>query len=158
MNPDHHCADQPPARMTLPKLFTIGYGGRKPAEFAALLKAKGIRIVVDVRLRPDRACMGAYVKAKEADKGIEALLHSVDIAYCGCVELGNVFMDEDAFPDWRRLYAELLQRTGDLLVGRMANLEGPLCLLCCEKDVTECHRQQIAEYLAVTKGFAVEDL
>ena len=34
------------------KIFTVGYGGRKPAEFVALLKAKGVAAVVNVRLRP----------------------------------------------------------------------------------------------------------
>ena len=155
---DIQSAGRPLARTKRTKFFTIGYGGRKPAEFAGLLKAKGIRTVVDVRLRPDRACMGAYVKAKAADKGIEALLRSIGIAYSGCVELGNVFMDEKEFPEWRQLYAELLLRAGDMLVGRIAKTEGPFCLLCCEKDVTSCHRQQIADYLEGAQGFEVEHL
>ena len=140
------------------KLFTIGYGGRTPTEFLSRLHETGVCTVVDVRLRPDRAVMGSYQRAKSPDKGIEALLRSAEIAYCGCVELGNVFMDEKVFPDWRRLYAELLQRAGDVLVGRIAHLEGPLCLLCCEKDVRNCHRQQIAEYLSAKDGFEVEHL
>ena len=49
------------------KVFTIGYGGRGKEDFLSLLKANDVRPVVDIRLRPDRASMGIWVKAKTAD-------------------------------------------------------------------------------------------
>jgi uncharacterized protein (DUF488 family) len=126
------------------KIFTIGYGGRAPEDLARLLAEKGVRTVVDVRLRPDRASMGAFVKAKAADKGIQHLLEANKLAYCSLPELGNLFLDCE---DWRERYAALLELSGDLLVARLADLDGPLCLLCAEKRVAECHRQQIADFL-----------
>ncbi|NEP56502.1 MAG: DUF488 domain-containing protein [Symploca sp. SIO2G7] len=75
------------------KFFTIGYGGRKPEELLQLLSDNSVKAIVDVRLRPDKAHMGSFVKAKSQEKGIERLLATGGIEYYSLVELGNVFMD-----------------------------------------------------------------
>jgi uncharacterized protein (DUF488 family) len=137
------------------KFFTIGYGGRVPAEFASILVLHGIRSVADVRIRPDRASMGAFVKARTAEKGIERLLADRGIGYRSFLELGNLFRDLD---DWRPPYRALFERAGDLLVGRLGELPEPFCLLCAEKRVTECHRQVIADFLVETRGWSVEHI
>jgi len=136
------------------QLYTIGYGGRLPGDFVRLLVEHGVCSVADVRLRPDHSSMGAYVKAKTPDKGIEKLLASAGIAYYSLPELGNAFMD---LPDWRERYAALLERAGDLLTARLAGLPQPTCLLCAERRPTDCHRSLIAAYLAA-RGATVLDL
>jgi uncharacterized protein (DUF488 family) len=137
------------------KLFTIGYGGRAPADFISLLKNGNVRTLVDIRLRPDRASMGIWVKAKTPDKGIERILSDAGIDYRSLVELGNIFRERE---DWQQDYEQLLATSGELLVSRLAGIEGPICLMCAEKRVAECHRRHVAEYLARTQGFEIVHL
>jgi uncharacterized protein (DUF488 family) len=135
--------------------YTIGYGGRRPEEFVDLLVGRGVRAVADVRIRPDRASMGAYALAKSSDKGIEKLLGDRGIAYQSILELGNLFRDRE---DWQVPYRALFDRTGDLLVGRLEGLPQPFCLMCAEKRVAECHRLVIANFLVTNWGWSVEHI
>jgi len=72
---------EPPVRFS-----TIGDGGRSPQDVLARLRSTGIQTIVDVRLRPDRASLGAYVKAKTADQGLQRLLAGANIPYRSAVE------------------------------------------------------------------------
>ncbi len=137
------------------KFYTIGYGGRAPDEFLGLLALHGVRAIADVRIRPDRASMGAYTKARTHEKGIEGLLSSRGIAYHSILELGNIFLDLE---DWRMPYRELLRRSGDLLVARLLEIPAPFCLLCAEKRVADCHRLIIAEHLVASRGWDVHHI
>ncbi len=141
--------------MTAARFYTIGYGGRPPQKFVELLVEHDIRSVADVRLRPDKAAMGAYVRARNPEKGIEKLLADQGIAYHSIIELGNVFLDR---ADWRTLYQELIRRAGGLLVGRLEKIPAPFCLLCAEKRVADCHRRIIADYLVDSRGWQVEHI
>jgi uncharacterized protein (DUF488 family) len=140
------------------KLFTVGYGGRRPQEFIELLTACGIKTIVDVRLRPDRASLGSYSRAGSDDKGIARLLSSAGIGYVSFVELGNVFID---CPDWPERYKRLWERAGEILAERflaaVPSLPQPFCLLCAEKETGSCHRRFLAAFLA-DRGFTVEHI
>src|SRR5437588_6502320 len=98
------------------KCFTAGYGGDSPTRFLEKLKERGVGLVVDVRLRPDRACMTTFKKTKSSEQGIEKLLRDGGISYLSVVELGNVFMEYD---DWSDCYQQLLERAGDLLLEKV---------------------------------------
>jgi uncharacterized protein (DUF488 family) len=135
--------------------YTIGYGGRRPEEFLELLVGHRVRAVADVRIRPDRASMGAYARAKSPDKGIEKLLGDRGIAYHSILELGNLFRDLE---DWHAPYRALFERAGELLIGRLDKLPQPFCLMCAEKNVAECHRLVIADFLVAKRGWTVEHI
>lgn len=49
--------------------FTVGHGGRAPADFTKLLTSSGVKTLVDVRLRPDRASMGRVREGEGAGRG-----------------------------------------------------------------------------------------
>jgi len=136
------------------KCYTIGYGGRRPQDFLALLQKHGIKTVVDVRLRPDRASLGIYAQAKSPEKGIQGLLLKGGMHYLSLVELGNFFRGD---AQWRERYRRLLAQAGDVLVERLSDVPSPFCLLCAEQRAAECHRQVIAEYLA-QQGWEVKHL
>lgn len=130
--------------------FTIGYGGRKPDDFAKLLVDRGVKTLIDVRLRPDRASMGSYVKAKEPDKGIAGLLARAGVGYVSLPELGNLFLDYD---DWEERYERFLALAAPVLFDRLEGIAGVVCLMCAEKRVCECHRRHIAAHLERAKGW-----
>lgn len=143
-------------------LFTAGYGGCAPSLFVPKLLEAGVRTVVDVRVRPDRAVMGSYVRAGKPDKGIEALLATGGIGYVALPELGNPFLDPAFKQDWQPRYRALLQVAAPLLMVRLEPLladesRAPLCLLCAEKDPCDCHRTDIAALLQA-RGYRVTHL
>ena len=135
-------------------IYTIGYGGRRPDEFTELLLWRGVRTVCDVRLRPDRSCMGAFTLSKSPDRGIVRLLSEAHLSYLSLVELGNVFRES---ADWKDRYRRLLDLAGALLVERLERAEPPLALMCAEKRPGDCHRKILADYLAQARGHRIAE-
>jgi uncharacterized protein (DUF488 family) len=135
------------------KFYTIGYGGRKPEEFVSLLNSRGVRTVVDVRLRP-RGFRGYYTRSQDPNKGIGRILAEGGVEYLWAQELGNPFMDQDG---WAEEYQGHLDQLGGRLAEILENVPAPFCLMCSEKRVGECHRKLIADRLVET-GARVEHI
>jgi len=137
-------------------IFTIGYGGKKPTDFPGLLERHGIKTVIDVRLRPNRACLGSFVKAKTPDKGIEALLARVGIDYrhepmfAPSPEILDTWMaSKKSEADWQKFesqFVPLLEKWKIEELVKPDDLESA-CLLCSESKPENCHRRLVAEYL-----------
>ncbi|MBT3201488.1 MAG: DUF488 domain-containing protein [Phycisphaerales bacterium] len=139
------------------KLFTIGYGNTKPKEFPNLLKRHGIKTIIDVRLRPNRACMGSYVKAKAADKGIVALLSGAGIDYRHEPDLAptdGIFTtwmaSKKSDTDWALYEDQFIPLLEERKIGKLIKVGdfNHACLLCSESKPEKCHRRLIAEYLS----------
>ena len=136
------------------KFFTIGYGNAHPERLLAVLKEHEIEAVADVRLRPDKAWARSYQLTKSPEAGIQHLLAREGIRYYSLVELGNLFL---GFEDWPDRYRQLVTASGGLLTERLLAISERCCLLCAEKEPAKCHRSIIAEFL-VQQGHEVEHL
>jgi uncharacterized protein (DUF488 family) len=135
--------------MMMQKFYTMGYGGKMPQDFIKILQHYGIGTLIDIRLRPDKATLGVYKKAKTADKGIQKTLKVLNIQYFSLLELGNLFMEDK---NWLRKYSKLLKNSGDLLLRRffqsiLPQLQQPFCLFCAENDYLNCHRKLLADFI-----------
>ena len=113
-------------------------------------RADGVETAADVATcGPDRASNeGIWVKAEPSDPGIECWLRDAGMRVSLPDRAGERDLD---FPDWRARYQRLLDGAGTLLIERLMTISGPVCLLCTEKRVAECHRWQIAEYAMLTR-------
>lgn len=118
-------------------IFTIGYGGRKFADFVALLQQNSISLVVDVRRFPKS-------KAPEYNKeSLEAKLPEFGISYVwmgdslGGLRRGGYpkYMESNEYQGGISKLLELAER-------------GNLVLMCKERSDAGCHRRYIVETLA----------
>lgn len=81
------------------------------------------------------------------------------IEYVSLTELGNPYKDEKDEAKWKPLYRQYVEEKGESLFERLYQIEKqPFALLCIEKKLEKCHRQQITEYLVNQKGWTVEHI
>jgi uncharacterized protein (DUF488 family) len=132
-----------------PKLFTIGYEGRSPAEVIERLRDAGVERVVDVRELP-------LSRRKGFSKSVLATaLERAGIAYEHVRALGNPKQNRDRYKrgdvdggaqHYRR---HLHNGSQSALVALMESLAGSkTCLLCFEESHEVCHRSVIAGAVA----------
>ncbi len=138
------------------RIFTVGYGGKKPKEFPSLLRDNGVRVLVDVRLRPNRACMGAFVKAKTATKGIQKLLAGTGIDYRHETQfaptdeiLAAWMASKKKAADWERYEDQFIPVLEKRQVESLFDPDDldRACLMCAESRPATCHRRLVAEFL-----------
>lgn len=127
---------------------TIGYEGKNIDAFLNILIQNKVNIVVDVRNSPfsQNFC---FIKNK-----LKKYLEEVDIGYIHIPELGIEKKDRtdlNSKEDYERLFA---QYRGELVnkkthLDRVIELGGEtrIVLLCFEKDVSFCHRREIARHI-----------
>ncbi len=135
------------------KLYTIGFTQKSAEHFFELLRASGVKKVVDIRVNPHGQLAGF---AKQAD--LPYLLRALEAgcAYQHLPELAPtkaILKDyRDGDGDWARYtvrFEQLMDERGIPHTLDRADFEaGPVCLLCSEAAPEQCHRRLVAERLA----------
>ena len=136
-----------------PTLFTIGHGTRTSGELIALLRAAGIRRLVDVRTAP-----GSRRHPQLGKAALERAFEAAGIEYTWRRDLGgwrkpspdspHVALRSPAFRGYAdhmdsREFADAL----DWLVGTSAHT--PTAIMCAESLWWRCHRRMLADALVV---------
>lgn len=142
-------------------LFTIGYEQAKSAAVIGELKRAHVDLVVDTR------AVAASRRPGFSKRQLAAGLDEAGIGYLHLQKLGmpkegrdaarsgnldklfDIYEKQLATPEAREQLDEL---TSIVKSGR------PVCLLCYERDVNNCHRKRIAELICARTGVAVEHL
>lgn len=130
------------------RLFTVGYEGRSLDELIAELMDAGVDRLIDVRELPLSRRRG-FSKTALGDA-----LRKVDIEYVHVKALGNPKPNRERY--WAgdvkggaEVYRKHLNNGSRSALVELADSLGddPACLLCFERDHTECHRDVIVEAL-----------
>lgn len=142
-------------------IATVGHSNKPLADFLSMLRAHGIRRVLDVRRHPGSRKWPHFGAVRLA-----ASLSSAGIDYAGLPELGGRRKPRPDSPHsaWRqeafRGYADFMDTPefADALERAMAlAAEVPAALLCAEALPWRCHRSLIADAL-VARGWDVVDV
>lgn len=129
-------------------LCTAGYEGMDSETWIALLKSRGVDLVVDVRELPQSRKRGF------SKRGLEAALSDAGIEYLHVPKLGtptkwrrdlNAGLD---FTMFAKRYGRLLDEHDEDVRRLYHDITGKhACLVCFEEDPSACHRSLIAERL-----------
>lgn len=142
-------------------IFTVGHSTRSFEEFVEMLRAHGVRRVVDVRTMP-RSRRNPQFNRETMSKG----LHNRRLSYRHLQDLGGLRRARRDSPNagWRnasfRGYADYMQTEAfSSALERLMALasEKTTAIMCAEAVPWRCHRSLIADALIV-RGFRVCDI
>ncbi|MEZ5497887.1 MAG: DUF488 domain-containing protein [Steroidobacteraceae bacterium] len=140
-------------------VFTASYEGRTLDEFLAELRARDVRLVVDVREAPISRKPGFSKSA------LSAALERAGIAYCHIRALGCPKPVRDAYRedgDWVRYTRAFMKHLGQQqsAIQDLAAVSKTqrTALLCYEADFNRCHRTFVARAVAAEVGAGVSHI
>lgn len=141
------------------RVFTIGYEGTDIERFVHTLKLVGVDVLVDVRAVAVSRKKGFSKRALAeclALSGIE-YRHEVNL---GDPKEGRVAARAGEFSRFRAIYRNHLDenfaKNSIFLISEVAESQS-VCLMCFERDPSQCHRSMIADLLK-DLGHSVLDL
>jgi uncharacterized protein (DUF488 family) len=142
-------------------IFTIGHSTRSAEQFLKLLRANGVRRLVDIRRFPGSRRYPHFAKEQMAE-----WLPAAGVDYIHHVELGgrrkgrddspHVFWQNESFRSYADYMdtAEFRQALEQLMIEAR---QQPTAIMCSEAVPWRCHRRLVADALAV-HGFDVQDI
>jgi uncharacterized protein (DUF488 family) len=141
-------------------LFTIGYEKARLADVVDVLKAAGIKTLIDVRDRPQSRRPGF------SKRQLAAGLEEAGIRYVGLKALGTPPEGREANRKrawalfWLIVDDKLATAEAEHALHEAASIagDGASCLLCYEADPHICHRSRVADILSIRHGFTVNHL
>jgi uncharacterized protein (DUF488 family) len=142
-------------------IFTIGHSTRSAEQFLELLRANGIRRLVDIRRFPGSRRYPHFAKEQMAE-----WLPAAGVDYIHHVELGGRRKGRDDSPHvfWQnesfRSYADYMDTAEFREALEQLMIEArqqPTAIMCSEAVPWRCHRRLVADALVV-HGFDVQDI
>ena len=144
------------------EVFAVGHSTRTASELIELLRAHGVRTLVDVRTVPrSRTNPQFNLDTFGATLGKEGIAH-VHLAALGGLRKAR---KDSPNAGWRNLslrgYADYMQ-TPEFAAGleelrRLARRQGPVAIMCAEALRWRCHRSLIADAL-FARGVVVQHI
>jgi uncharacterized protein (DUF488 family) len=151
------------------KLYTIGYQRRSLPEFIDILKANGVKHVLDIRYSTK-----SQFKSEFSEDALKGVLCYVGIAYTSDKKLGVPFEVQSPYKngnmpisEFKRLYTEHVSQIDMTACAKDIKKAGKTTLMCYEKKAIDnkmkvpgkakftinCHRSILADILKETGEF-----
>lgn len=137
-------------------VFTIGYEGRDGEEVVSLLREAGVEVLADVRERP------VSRKPDFRAAALRARCEGAGITYSPWPQLGSPQDDRKALREtgdiraFRRRFRAYARKHLKEALDQLADLARtrPVALMCYERSHEDCHRSDVADFLADRVGDA----
>jgi uncharacterized protein (DUF488 family) len=143
------------------KLFTVGYEQTPPLAVYDALEKAGVKLLVDVRAVTSSRRPG-FSKNQLAAALDERGIAYVHLQALGTPKEGRLAARSGDIKTLKKIYsAQLKKPEAREEMDELAALTlkaGPVCLLCYERDHTNCHRTFIAEIIEQRDGVKIENL
>lgn len=143
-----------------PILHTLGYEGSTIDDVLVTLEAAGIACVLDVREVPISRKAG-FSKSALSSKLEARGISYVHLKGLGDPKAGRIAAREGRFEDFRQLFhAHLKTEKAQTDLARALELASkmPVCLLCFERDPSNCHRLILATEMTRQKNFTLVNI
>lgn len=130
-------------------LYTIGFAGKDARTFFGILRASGVKTLVDIRLN-NTSQLSAYTKKNDLEFFLDAVagiryVHATEFAPTQDL-LESARKRHLPRDEYEAAFRAILAERNPIARLRREDFEDA-CLLCSEPTAKDCHRGLVAEYL-----------